>query len=100
MPETTIPNTPTFVLVGHGMVGQRFLESLAARGLTPAAGRARVVVLCEEPRPAYDRVQLTSYFAGRSPRNSRWWSRSSWRSTASSCTSATRRGASTARPGR
>ncbi|CAO0829712.1 Nitric oxide reductase FlRd-NAD(+) reductase [Streptomyces microflavus] len=67
MPETTIPNTPTFVLVGHGMVGQRFLESLAARGLTPAAGRARVVVLCEEPRPAYDRVQLTSYFAGRSP---------------------------------
>ncbi|MEU7346939.1 nitrite reductase large subunit NirB [Streptomyces bacillaris] len=67
MPDTTSPTTPTFVLVGHGMVGQRFLEALAARGLTPAAGRARVVVLCEEPRPAYDRVRLTSYFAGRSP---------------------------------
>ncbi|WP_110944763.1 nitrite reductase large subunit NirB [Streptomyces niger] len=47
------------------MVGQRFLEALADRGLTGAA--ARVVVLCEEPRPAYDRVQLTSYFAGRTP---------------------------------
>ncbi|GGX55601.1 nitrite reductase large subunit NirB [Streptomyces fructofermentans] len=56
--------TPTIVLVGHGMVGQRFLEALAERGLTATH---RVVVLCEEPRPAYDRVQLTSYFAGRTP---------------------------------
>lgn len=56
--------TPTIVLVGHGMVGQRFLEALAARGTT---GRARVVVLCEEPRYAYDRVQLTSYFSGTTP---------------------------------
>ncbi|SHK73507.1 nitrite reductase large subunit NirB [Streptomyces yunnanensis] len=55
---------PTIVLVGHGMVGQRFLEALAERGLTATH---RVVVLCEEPRPAYDRVQLTSYFAGRTP---------------------------------
>ncbi|MEU3144192.1 nitrite reductase large subunit NirB [Streptomyces sp. NPDC006999] len=54
--------TPTIVLVGHGMVGQRFLEALAERGLTATH---RVVVLCEEPRPAYDRVQLTSYFSGR-----------------------------------
>ncbi|WP_241562136.1 nitrite reductase large subunit NirB [Streptomyces hoynatensis] len=43
------------------MVGQRFLEELADRGVT---GRARVVVLCEEPRPAYDRVHLTSWFGG------------------------------------
>ncbi|MEV5900535.1 nitrite reductase large subunit NirB [Streptomyces sp. NPDC052127] len=54
--------TPTIVLVGHGMVGQRFLEALAERGLTATH---RVVVLCEEPRPAYDRVQLTSYFSGK-----------------------------------
>jgi nitrite reductase (NADH) large subunit len=46
------------------MVGQRFLEALAERGLTATH---RVVVLCEEPRPAYDRVALTSYFAGRTP---------------------------------
>ncbi|MBT2505046.1 nitrite reductase large subunit [Streptomyces sp. ISL-98] len=57
-------STPTIVVVGHGMVGQRFLEALAERGVT---GRARVVVLCEEPRPAYDRVQLTSYFSGCTP---------------------------------
>ncbi|WP_330457718.1 nitrite reductase large subunit NirB [Streptomyces sp. NBC_00820] len=55
---------PTIVLVGHGMVGQRFLEALAEHGLTATH---RVAVLCEEPRPAYDRVRLTSYFAGRSP---------------------------------
>ncbi|WP_043676642.1 nitrite reductase large subunit NirB [Streptomyces xylophagus] len=55
---------PTIVLVGHGMVGQRFLEALAERGLTATH---RVVVLCEEPRPAYDRVQLTAYFSGRTP---------------------------------
>ncbi|MFE6359644.1 nitrite reductase large subunit NirB [Streptomyces sp. NPDC057806] len=56
--------TPTIVLVGHGMVGQRFLEALAERGMTATH---RVVVLCEEPRPAYDRVALTSYFSGKTP---------------------------------
>jgi nitrite reductase (NADH) large subunit len=62
---TTPAKSATIVLVGHGVVGQRFLEALAARGVT---GWARVVVLCEEPRPAYDRVHLTSYFSeGASP---------------------------------
>ncbi|MEU9335824.1 nitrite reductase large subunit NirB [Streptomyces sp. NPDC048290] len=56
---------PTIVLVGHGMVGQRFLEALAERGLTATH---RVVVLGEEQRPAYDRVGLTSYFSGRTPK--------------------------------
>ncbi|HET9381744.1 MAG TPA: nitrite reductase large subunit NirB [Streptomyces sp.] len=46
------------------MVGQRFLEALAERGVTRTH---RVVVLCEEPRPAYDRMQLTSYFSGTTP---------------------------------
>ncbi|WP_128376792.1 nitrite reductase large subunit NirB [Streptomyces cavernae] len=62
--SATLGATPTIVLVGHGMVGQRFLEALAERGLTATH---RVVVLCEEPRPAYDRVQLTSYFSGKTP---------------------------------
>lgn len=48
------------VLVGHGMVGQRFLENIAQ-----AKDRFAVTVLCEEPRPAYDRVNLTSYFSGK-----------------------------------
>src|SRR3954467_9840715 len=61
---TSNPRVPTLVLVGHGMVGQRFLEAAAERGLTKTH---RVVVLCEEPRPAYDRVHLTSYFSGTTP---------------------------------
>ncbi len=62
-PTSARTDRPTIVLIGHGMVGQRFLEALAERGVTETS---RVVVLCEEPRPAYDRVQLTSYFSGRS----------------------------------
>jgi nitrite reductase (NADH) large subunit len=48
------------VVIGNGMVGQRFLESL------PAAAPYSVTVLGEEPRPAYDRVQLSSLFCGKS----------------------------------
>jgi nitrite reductase (NADH) large subunit len=51
------------VVVGHGMVGQRLLESLAARG---GLRRSRVTVLAEESRPAYDRVRLSAYFDGTS----------------------------------
>lgn len=50
------------VVIGNGMVGQRLLEELTqacAHGL-------EITVLCEEPRPAYDRVQLTSFFSGKS----------------------------------
>lgn len=50
------------VVVGHGMVGHKFLESLAETGLTDV----QVTVLCEEPRPAYDRVHLSEFFAGKS----------------------------------
>jgi nitrite reductase (NADH) large subunit len=48
------------VLVGHGMVGHKFLESLADAGVTDA----EVTVLCEEPRAAYDRVHLSAFFSG------------------------------------
>ena len=50
------------VVVGHGMVGHKFLESLAETGLKDV----EVTVLCEEPRPAYDRVHLSEYFSGKS----------------------------------
>ena len=46
------------VVVGHGMVGHRFVEALRDRDRD---GRWRVTVLCEEPTPAYDRVALSSY---------------------------------------
>jgi nitrite reductase (NADH) large subunit len=51
----------TVVVVGHGMVGHRFVEALRDRDRD---GVWRVVVLCEEPTPAYDRVGLTSYIDG------------------------------------
>src|SRR5687768_777434 len=51
------------VCVGNGMVGQRFLEQLTKR---VASDDVEVTVFCEEPRAAYDRVQLTSFFAGKS----------------------------------
>ncbi len=50
------------VVIGHGMVGHKFLESLAA---TNAPG-LEVTVLCEEPRAAYDRVHLSEFFSGKS----------------------------------
>jgi nitrite reductase (NADH) large subunit len=48
-------------IVGNGMVGQRFLEHLVGR----VEDGAEITVFCDEPRPAYDRVQLTSYFSGK-----------------------------------
>ena len=50
------------VVVGHGMVGHKFLESLVEAGVQ----QAEVTVLCEEPRAAYDRVHLSEFFAGKS----------------------------------
>ncbi|MEZ0577690.1 nitrite reductase large subunit NirB [Nocardioides sp. MH1] len=47
------------VVVGHGMVGHRFVESAISRGLTETYD---ITVVGEERRPAYDRVALTSYF--------------------------------------
>ncbi|WP_328606589.1 nitrite reductase large subunit NirB [Amycolatopsis sp. NBC_00345] len=48
----------TLVVAGHGMVAHRLVEAVRA---ADTAGLWRVVVLAEEPRPAYDRVALTSY---------------------------------------
>jgi nitrite reductase (NADH) large subunit len=47
------------VVVGHGMVGHRFVQAAIERGLTETYD---LVVVGEEPRPAYDRVGLTSFF--------------------------------------
>ncbi|MDR5797169.1 nitrite reductase large subunit NirB [Caballeronia sp. LZ008] len=50
------------VVIGHGMVGHKFLECLAESGNEALD----VTVLCEEPRAAYDRVHLTEFFTGKS----------------------------------
>ena len=49
------------VVIGNGMVGHKLLELLTAQ-----AGPHEITVLCEESRPAYDRVHLSSYFSGSS----------------------------------
>jgi nitrite reductase (NADH) large subunit len=47
------------LVVGNGMVGQRFLESM------PSDAPFDITVLGDEPRPAYDRVQLSAFFSGK-----------------------------------
>ncbi|MDR3418180.1 MAG: nitrite reductase large subunit NirB [Nevskia sp.] len=49
------------VVIGNGMVGHKLLEQLAAEGLESL----EVTVLCEESRPAYDRVHLSEFFSGK-----------------------------------
>ena len=53
---------PTIVIIGNGMVGQYFLSQLADSQLKDTY---QVVTFCEEIRPAYDRVHLSSYFSGK-----------------------------------
>jgi nitrite reductase (NADH) large subunit len=45
------------VVIGNGMVGHHFLERVT--------GDWEITTFCEEPRLAYDRVHLTSFFEGR-----------------------------------
>src|SRR5882724_12805104 len=62
LPVSEIPGASMKVIViGNGMVGQRLLEQLQAN-----VSDLKITVLCEESRPAYDRVHLSSYFAGKS----------------------------------
>jgi nitrite reductase (NADH) large subunit len=51
----------TIVVVGHGMVGHRFVEACIERGVHESH---RVVVIGEERHAAYDRVHLSSWFDG------------------------------------
>ncbi|WP_129667109.1 nitrite reductase large subunit NirB [Phytoactinopolyspora endophytica] len=51
------------VVVGNGMVGQRLVEAVQERDLRHTW---QITVVGEEPRPAYDRVALTSYLTGTS----------------------------------
>jgi nitrite reductase (NADH) large subunit len=55
------PDRPTVVVIGHGMVSQRFLECAVARGLHLSH---RLIVIGEEHRAAYDRVHLSAFFDG------------------------------------
>ncbi len=52
----------TIVVVGNGMVGHKFLDLMIRHG---AARQYRLITFCEEPQLAYDRVNLSSYFSGK-----------------------------------
>ena len=53
------------VMIGHGMVGHKFIESLMEK----ADDEMEVTILAEEPRIAYDRVHLSEYFSGKSAKD-------------------------------
>ena len=48
------------VIIGNGMVGHRFIEEFVDKG---GLANFDIVAFCEEPRVAYDRVHLSSYFS-------------------------------------
>lgn len=50
------------IVIGNGMVGHKFLELMISSG---ASAAWNLVTFCEEPRVAYDRVNLSSYFSGK-----------------------------------
>lgn len=62
MSAAAVGKKSRIVVVGNGMVGHKFLEALADRG---GHELFEIVVLCEEPRAAYDRVYLSAYFSGK-----------------------------------
>lgn len=49
------------IVVGNGMVSYKFCEKLRT---SAHSDKFEVIVYGEEPRPAYDRVHLSSYFSG------------------------------------
>src|SRR5215471_13139592 len=61
-PSTPLNQQRTVVVIGNGMVGQRFCERLVE---FDTQLEWKIVTFCEEPRAAYDRVGLTSFFAHR-----------------------------------
>ncbi|WP_170229338.1 FAD-dependent oxidoreductase [Polyangium fumosum] len=52
----------TLVIIGNGMVGWKLCQRMVEYG---ANDEIRILVFGEESFPAYDRVHLTEYFAGR-----------------------------------
>ncbi|GAD79828.1 nitrite reductase large subunit NirB [Vibrio ezurae] len=48
------------VIIGNGMVGHRYIEDLVEK---TDVSKLDITVFCEEPRIAYDRVHLSSYFS-------------------------------------
>ena len=50
------------IVIGNGMVGHKFLELMIK---SDATQHWNLITFCEEPRVAYDRVNLSGYFSGK-----------------------------------
>lgn len=55
-------NKKNLVVVGNGMVGHKFLELMVQKDVSQ---QWNLVTFCEETRVAYDRVNLSGYFSGK-----------------------------------
>jgi nitrite reductase (NADH) large subunit len=55
-------NKKNLVVVGNGMVGHKFLELMVQKDVSQTWN---LVTFCEESRVAYDRVNLSGYFSGK-----------------------------------
>eukprot|EP00529_Nitzschia_sp_RCC80_P003114 CAMPEP_0113494840 /NCGR_PEP_ID=MMETSP0014_2-20120614/29309_1 /TAXON_ID=2857 /ORGANISM="Nitzschia sp." /LENGTH=1122 /DNA_ID=CAMNT_0000388735 /DNA_START=417 /DNA_END=3785 /DNA_ORIENTATION=- /assembly_acc=CAM_ASM_000159 len=81
--KTTVPSSSSssalfekkkVVVIGNGMVGQRFMENMIDlcnnnKEDTGGDDGVQLSTFCEEPRAAYNRVKLTSYFESLDPSN-------------------------------
>lgn len=56
--ENKMEDQKNIVVIGNGMVGQKFLEELVAK-----ENNHKITVFTNESRPAYDRVHLSEFFA-------------------------------------
>src|SRR4051812_41822512 len=56
------PLKKDLIIIGNGMVGYKFCEKLIEKKGNEVYN---ITVFGEEPRPAYDRVHLSEYFAGK-----------------------------------
>jgi len=54
-------NKTRIIVVGNGMVGHNFIDAVAT---SETADQYEIITFSEEPRLAYDRVQLSKYFSG------------------------------------
>lgn len=62
--ELSMADKKKIVVIGNGMVGQRFMENMID---LDKEQKCTLATFCEEKRAAYNRVKLTSYFETLNP---------------------------------
>jgi nitrite reductase (NADH) large subunit len=62
MKEILMTAKKNLIVIGNGMVGHKFLELMVS---SEATKHWNLITFCEEPRVAYDRVNLSGFFSGK-----------------------------------